>query len=221
MEPLRVRISLKGSMVEPPQAFHLDALLGALRVQLEEDAAGAIDPKTVHHDIPVERHTSPSGQWVFKASAFKLLKLTPTFMWMQTGRADLTQVAEDRASGLLNYRASRANLAGGPFKSTVSYLELVWAELTAFAIGDKKAIESLLGACHQIGARRATGFGNVANIHVEPVALKDCHWDWRALPEDFNQATSHDEPLVMASGNLNAPYWDRRTYVTVLLPSGL
>lgn len=221
MDPLRISISLRGPMVEPLQAFHLDALLGSLRVQMEEDARGAIDPKTVHHDIPVDRYTSPSGAWVFKASAFKLTKLSPTFLWMQTGRANLIQAAEDRASGLLSLRSAKPVTAGGPFKSSVSQVDMVWAELTAYAIGNQLEIEKLLAQCAQVGARRSTGFGNVSSIEVEVVDQSLCHWDWRALPEDYNEHLTHSDSLVLAQGNLRAPYWDKRSYERVFVPSSL
>lgn len=221
MDTLRIRITLNRPMAEPKQAFHLDALLSALHVARLEEKQGAIDPRSVHHDLPLERYTSPSGKWVFKASAFQLERSSDSFLWMTTGRSDLSQVAEDRASGFLKLRKAKVNPAGGFFKSSMSNTELVWANLTAWVVGDKAEIEQLLAGCDQVGGRRGLGFGNVASIAVESVPAEECKWDWRALPDDYDQPTTHGESLCLAQGNLKAPYWDRRLYENVLVPTSL
>ncbi|WP_455233414.1 hypothetical protein [Geopseudomonas aromaticivorans] len=221
MQSLRIRISISTPLIEPAQAFHFDALLGALRVKQAEEEQGAIDPRSVHHDLPLDRYVTPSGEWVFKASAFRLHREGQVIPWMMSGRSNLARVAEDRESGFLKLRAAKANIAGGPFKGTIFNVNLVWAELEAWAVGDPVAIEQLLARCHQIGGRRGVGHGQVQGFSVEPVEPEECHWDWRALPPDFDQPLTHDEPLVLAIGNLRAPYWDRRLNQDTLLPAGL
>ncbi|MFK4136682.1 hypothetical protein ACI2KR_31090 [Pseudomonas luteola] len=221
MEPLRITILLNSPIVEPSQPFHFDALLGALKVRQAEAEHGAIDPRSVHHDIPLDRHVTPSGKWVFKASAFKLNKMEEAFNWMMSGRSDLKQAAEDRASGFLKYRTAKPNTAGGPFKASVFHLDLVWGDLVAYAVGDKQAIEQMLAGCSQVGGRRGTGFGNVQSISVESVSIEECHWDWRNLPSDYDIPLTHTESLVQSAGSLHAPYWDRQLHEVVLMPESL
>lgn len=215
---LRVTITLSSPMVEPDNLLHLDGLLAALRVrQAEAATAEPVDPLQVQHDIPLERYTSPSGEWVFKASAFQLQRETETRMWMQTGRTDLVRVAEDRQSGLLKLRTSKPNLAGGPFKSSAYHYPVLWACLVAFCVGDKQAIENLLKDCDQIGGRRGVGSGKIQSIEVSAIQEMDCNWMYRAMPVDAANLKGQGE-YAQAMKGLRPPYWDRTKHLPVLTP---
>jgi len=216
MQPLKITIELQTPMVDPGELLHLDALLGALKVKQVKRVLGeAINPRDYHHDIPVDRHSSPSGQWVFKASAFQLAHEAPPQMWMHTGRLSLTQAARHRNEGFLRHKSPKASIAGGAFKTTLFHMPITFATLTAYCIGDQKGIEALLADCLHIGARRGTGFGQVSKITVEQVPEAECSWQYRSLPSDATEiADSH----ALAVGGLQAPYWDRSLHVPVLTP---
>ncbi len=217
-EHLKVVIRLRTPMKEPDNLFHLDALLAAMRVQEAEALSGApVEPSEVQHDLPVERYIAPSGEWVFKASAFHLARESEVRMWMQTGRTDLTRFASDRASGFVKMRASKPNLAGGFFKSSAFHYPLVWAELTAYCIGDKARVESLLARCEQIGGRRGVGSGVVESIEVQVVDQDECVWAYRTMPQGAEREM-RGILFAQAVRALRPPYWDRASQVAALQP---
>lgn len=219
MDALKVTISLSTPMAEPGDLFHLDALMGALRVAQERAIQGdGIDPRAYHHDLPLERYQTRSGQWVFKASAFRLERLSETTNWMQTGRLNVAEAARHRAEGFLRLRAAKPNLAGGPFKTSLYHIPIVWANLTAFCVGDADAVRALLANCAQVGGRRGVGFGQVSSITVEVVAQEHCPWFWRAMPDDAEGVDLDQYALAMSC--LAAPYWDRALQRPVLVPTG-
>lgn len=215
---LRITVTLSTPMVEPDNLLHLDGLLAALRVRQAEAATDEpVDPLQVQHDIPVERYTSPSGEWVFKASAFRLHRETETRNWMQTGRTDLVRVAEDRHSGLLKLRSSKPNLAGGPFKSSAYHYPVLWTGLVAYCVGDKQAIEGLLKDCEQIGGRRGVGSGKIQSIEVSTIPEQECIWVYRALPLDADDLNLQGTYATAMKG-LRPPYWDRTLHQPVNTP---
>lgn len=219
MAHLRISIDISTPMVEPGDLFHLDALLGALRVQKAYAEFGdAINPRDYHYDLPLERYQAPGGDWVFKASAFKLDHQLPLQNWMQTSRINLAEAARHRSEGYLLLRSAKPNPAGGPFKTSIYYKALAWSKLTAYCIGEQSQIETLLRTCKQIGGRRGVGFGLVHNISIEEVSATECLWNWRALPADTDQnLVTSDHALCIAG--LRGPYWDRALHVEALSPT--
>ncbi|WP_312924720.1 hypothetical protein [Stutzerimonas nitrititolerans] len=217
MKPLRITIKLSSPLIEPANLFHLDGLLAALRVKADEHAdQEGFNPRDCQDDLPVERYVSPSGQWVFKASAFTLQRESEPRSWMMTGGLNTTTAAEHRHSGVLNLRSSKPNPAGGHFKGSVFYKPIIWGVLQAWCVGDKAGVEKLLSTCRQVGGKRGTGFGQVESIDVDEVAPADCRWYERALPSDFDGASSDE--LVGAISALRSPYWDRTLHQSVLIP---
>lgn len=216
MKPLRIRISLSTPMMEPGNLFHLDGLLAALRVKQAEVEHGDVNPRDWHHDLPLGKYVSPSGEWVFQASVFSLNSKSPAVPWLITGGINTMTAAEHRASGLLALRSSKPNPAGGHFKGSCFHKPLVWAELEAWCIGEREAIEHLLSNCRQVGGRRGTGFGRVSSVQVEEVSPEECRWYDRALPFDY-EGPGRDA-LVGMIGGLRPPYWDRTQHEPLLAP---
>lgn len=219
MDFIKVSISLRTPMAEPSELFHLDALLGALRVaEVRSEQGDGINPRDHHYDLPLERYTSQSGDWVFKASAFRVEKVESSQNWMQTSRINTAEAARHRHEGLLLHRPSKPNPAGGPFKNSLFHFPVAWAELTAYCVGDKGLISELLSGCRQIGGRRGVGSGQVASITVEVVAEQDCPWACRAMPEDSDKAVLQGE-YALAMSSLRSPYWDRALHQPALIPT--
>lgn len=216
MQPLKITIELSTPMQEPGQLFHLDGLLGAMRVAQAKKIHGeSINPRDYHYDIPVDKEIFPSGEWVFKASAFQIKRETPTFMWMQTGRINLAEAARHRAEGWLKLRAAKPVLGGGPFKTSLYHTALVWADLVAYCIGDKEKVEALLEGCEYIGGRRGVGSGQVKNITVEVLPEEKCCWEYRAMPKEWADPENR-YALVMSA--LSAPYWDKTRHKLTKVP---
>ncbi|CRN66771.1 CRISPR type AFERR-associated protein Csf3 [Pseudomonas aeruginosa] len=219
MDFLKVTINLSTPMVEPGDLFHLDALLGALHVnEVRTELGDGINPRDHHYDLPLEQYRSRSGQWVFKASAFRINKLIASQNWMQTSRINTTEAARHRSEGLLLLRAAKPNPAGGPFKNSLYHLPLAWATLTAYCVGDQARIAKLLSQCRQVGGRRGVGCGRVAGFAVEIVPEEECAWAWRAMPEDSDEICLFGE-YALAMSSLKSPYWDRTLHQPVLIPT--
>lgn len=217
MKPLRVDIVLQTPMVQAKELLHLDALLGAIKVRQVRKALGdGIDPRLHHHELPLERYTTKSGEWVFKASAFTLTPDIPSQQWMQTGKLGLSEAARHRNEGWLAMRAAKPVLGGGPFKHSIYYEALASGCMTAWCIGNQSEIEALLAECTQIGSRRGVGFGRVHAIMVEQIQPEECLWQHRALPLDAEEATKSHVP---AWAGLHAPYWDKTLHHEVLMPT--
>lgn len=219
MDFLKVTISLRTPMLEPGDLFHLDALLGALRVnEVRHELGEGIDPRDHHYDLPLAKYHTPSGQWVFKASAFRLQKHIAAQNWMQTSRINIPEAARHRSEGLLLLKAAKPNPAGGPFKNSLFHFQLAWGTLTAYCIGDLTRVAELLSQCRQIGGRRGVGCGQVANVEVEVVAESECAWAWRAMPEDSEEKYLEGE-YALAMAAVRGPYWDRTTHRPALIPT--
>lgn len=216
MTPLKITITLQSALAEPEQAFHLDALLSALRVKREEALGIAENPLVFQHDIPVEKHICPSGDWVFKASTFKILREAPHFVEMRTSRIDFTRAAELRDEGFLRLRSSKPNPAGGAFKRTISSHTAVWASLEAFCIGDKILISDMLADCTHVGGKRSLGYGRVKSITVEEIPEDQCHWQLRNLPVDFDGQIKTQ--MARGYSALRSPYWLRTNHQEVQIP---
>ncbi|MFO6995388.1 hypothetical protein P3D53_14190 [Pseudomonas aeruginosa] len=221
MDFLKVTINLSTPMVEPGDLFHLDALLGALRVsEVRAELGDGINPRDHHYDLPLEQYRSRSGQWVFKASAFRVHKQAASQNWMQTSRINTTEAARHRSEGFLLLRAAKPNPAGGPFKNSLYHYPLAWATITAYCVGDKVRIADLLSQCRQIGGRRGVGSGRVAGFSVEVVPESECAWAWRAMPDDSDESTLTGEYALSMSA-LQSPYWDRSLHKPALVPMSL
>lgn len=218
--PFHVLIKLRTPLVEPKNPFHLDALLSALRVQKAAELDSSLDPRSVHHDLPLERYISPSGEWCFKASAFHYIRHAEAFPWMATSRFNIEQASEDRFRGFLKTRSLTPNLAGGPFKMSKFTIDLLWADIEAWGVGDILAIRQLLSGCQQVGARRGTAYGAVKHIEVEPESADACQWFRRTLPADVEKDFGQGQ-MTFAMGHLRAPYWDRREHRRVAIPLDL
>ena len=219
MDFLKVTINLSTPMMEPGDLFHLDALLGALRVnEVRAQLGDGINPRDHHYDLPLEQYHSQSGQWVFKASALRLHKAIASQNWMQTSRISITEASRHRSQGLLLHRAVKPNPAGGPFKNSLYHFPLAWGTLTAYCVGDQARVADLLSQCRQIGGRRGVGSGQVASFTVEVVPEAECEWAWRSMPEDTDESIlAGDYALAMSS--LRSPYWDRALHQPTLIPT--
>lgn len=219
MDFLKVTINLRTPMVEPGDLFHLDALLGALRVsEVRAELGDGINPRDHHYDLPLEKYHSGSGQWVFKASAFRIEKLAESENWMQTSRINTAEAARHRSEGFLQLRAAKPNPAGGPFKNSLYHFPLLWATLTAFCVGDRFRVAELLSQCRQVGGRRGVGSGLVSSILVEVVPEAECNWAQRAMPDDCDESALVGE-YVLSMSALRSPYWDRGLHQPALVPT--
>lgn len=215
MEPLWVIIELERPLALGTRPMHLDGLLSFARVeQAAED--GETDPWALQHDLPLERYTSPSGQWCFKASLLAPCPASEPFTVLLTGRIEAARVVQDRETVLDTGRTTKINPAGGYFKGSIFNQSVQWVDrLVASAVGEKAEIERLMQRITAVGRRRNIGFGAVRSVTVLPSSDEEA-WSWRTLPSDadFEPAVT----MALSDGNLHAPYWKRASAVESIEP---
>lgn len=212
-EPLKVTIKLLTGYAQGDQPFHLDALLGALRLQLVTQSVYNV--REYHHDLPLQKHVV-GDKWVFKASLLQPQNVIARELQMQTGRMSVEAAAQSRASGFLHYRPNKPNPSGGYFKGSLYHVPLTHAaSLVAYCVGDLNGVRQLLELCHQVGARRGVGYGKVESVQVEPVALEQCDWQNRHMPYNGEPEPGYS----LAVGSLVSPYWDRSQFEPLLVPN--
>lgn len=222
MEPIKITIQLRRPMVAPNHLFHADALLAGLKVeQAEQEAGCAVNPEDHQHDLPIERYHSPSGEWCFKASAFNLVMEEGSILQNRfaTRRISEPDAADLIQEGLVQTRQSKPNRAGGNFKMGLSSYLCGWYKATAYLVADKQKIEQLLSGLTNIGARRGINSGEVESVKVESVPEKECLWQRRALPFDFDQEVDESIALCKAVACIRPPYWNKGAYRMVLEPA--
>lgn len=215
-EPIQVTVKFLSPMLVPAHPVTLDGLLSGLLVRKLEDE-GHNEPWSKQHDLPLDKYTSPSGEWVFKASQFRGKRQMEPFQSMMTSRINKVMAVQDIEDGLLPFRGSSLPTDGGAFKSVLDRSIMQWVDsMTAFGFGDVDKVSDLLQTMSYFGGKRATGAGQVDCVTVEPIHEDDCRWYHRPLPKDFDQSAGIT--FVPAVGTLRAPYWKRENGQEILVP---
>jgi len=166
-QPLRVEFTVRnGSPIrEPKHIIHLDALLAFVAVQ-RSMADGAQD-YSAQENLPLDILTHPEATHsVWAASGlFYEAQMKELRYWSR--KTNTAAVAEAQGSGILKMRGDKVSTSSGPWKAYSEFEPLLHVRtLTAWCIGDKEAIEDLLGDIHFIGKRRSRGYGEVESIQV-------------------------------------------------------
>lgn len=131
--------------------------------------------------------------------------------------ADAPMVADFPKSGASrspkSLRMDKINLASGEHRNFQFFLPAFQARYaTAWCIGDKSAIQSLLSRhIKSIGRKGAAGFGAVKRITVEDDTDAHENWKRRNMPSEIEGYS----PVV---GNLAPPYWKAENRQVVWVP---
>lgn len=217
MEPLRITAVLVRPVLSLSHPIMLDGVLAAAKVKRAE-IAGHPDPWSVQDDLPLARYESPSGQWVWQASAFVPQPLSEHLPLLQTSRHDLARMTQDIDDGLVQIRKAKINPAGGMFRTSYEYLRAQWwQQAHADCIGDRDAIADLLQEITHLGGRRSLGLGEVSEWRVDVIDAGSCRWMRRPMPADSDAAAS-DISYAPAMQTLRPPYWRKTARQTALVP---
>lgn len=157
MIPICVTARMRGPMTGAPMLDGLLAFVVARRAGL---VAGFGPMQTI--EIPVARE--PGGRFHLCSSA--------VVEWVAHERRFINRrfpVAEAQLPGMTPMR--RVNLSAGPCRSYRLPGDVAFAEDDAvrwYLVGDRDAVEDLLGEVTHLGKRRGAGRGAVARWEVEP-----------------------------------------------------
>lgn len=159
MEKLKITLSLLSPLVTNGGFMTLDALLAALIF----DQCG--DLEKAHADIPLK---NSNGLWYGSAAIFEKIDTEKKgFVANLHARhdLDLDLVAKNKVGNVhKSIGLTRRRDYGAVFNSYRMYTA---REITWYATGDKEQIQVLLSELEFIGKRRASGFGQVANLVIE------------------------------------------------------
>ena len=217
MQPLRITAILVRPVLSLSHPIMLDGLLAAARVKRAE-MDGHPDPWSVQDDLPLARYESPSGCWIWKASAFVPQPVSEHLPLLQTSRHNLARMAEDIEDGLVRMRKAKINPAGGMFRSSYEYLRVQWwQQAYADCIGDRAAIADLLQEITHLGGRRSLGLGEVRQWQIDPIDAESCLWMRRPMPADSDVPAS-DISYALAMQTLRPPYWRKTARQIALVP---
>jgi CRISPR type IV-associated protein Csf3 len=214
-QPFKISVRLDRPIHVGGHPVAADGVLSALVVEAAA-ADGHPDPWSVQHELPLERHTTASGQWVFKASVFRPQAPDMPYSFSMVSRVDAHQAAYDLERGVFQTKQVTPHIGGGAFKMSFFPVLAQWAEAwEAHAVGDIDVVRELLGGLTHLGGRRGIGLGAIRSIEVIPEEA-NVLWTDRALPSDFEGETAR--PMAGAMVTLAAPYWKRSNAVEALLP---
>lgn len=218
MEPLEIRAELYGRVMLPAEGvIHLDALLMAAVARIECRPLALDETQLAEIPIPVAR--SACGRYYLASASVShvrarevrwINKRFPIAEWQQLGAGKSAQ---------------RVQVSAGPSKSFRTPAEahrLEGDQLTWWCVGERDAIDRLLGAITSVGRLRGHGEGEVRTWAVEPCepwgegfpVLSADGSALRTLPLDTPGLGEH----VPRFGNLAPPYWRRTTEELVAAP---
>jgi CRISPR type IV-associated protein Csf3 len=199
-----------------------DALLGALAAYRE----GRIDPPAAKEirdlKLPLEEGGREKRFYLASAVYFDRPALVRSFNWTRMG--DWTDAAYRCAKtgrGGKNPLAEDPNPASGAFRRWRNSLLVVSAPYCRFWFrGDRAAVEDLLAGLSHVGARRAAGFGKVADVAVRPcphdlTTTSPQGFAMRPLPVD--EAPEGAKGMA-AWAAYRPPYWDPANAALCYLP---
>lgn len=210
MTPLRIDMEIGGPMYPQAHPLHLDSLIASQMVLAQSSPPNETQLAQLLDTLPFER-AHFGEEWVWKASAVQFVwEGLPTHeSWtMPVSNADLYQQIEN---GIVNMRGtSKIDTARGEFKAGMGLHESRWAKSArAWAIGDKKILERLLGTLHQIGTKRRLGAGRIRSLTVNEDPEASTLWANRYLPVSAKQG-------IPVEGTFRPPYFARDQQKMVL-----
>lgn len=238
-EPLKITFQVAGGWVPPPLPLHLDALLAYCVTQRdlvdieEEPTVEAL--RALGERLPLAKYEQ-DGEWVWKASAITVAGQVRNDSQFFTQRRDRVEYAEGVRDGRIQHGRYRAGSDMKPYQLQIDTLRGVHRnllgfypvqrsmdgyllELTAWCVGDRDLLESLLldetRRPSHLGARRRSGQGRIASIRIDADATALDKWAMRVRPWAF----SPDDTPIQAAWR--APYWLAENRGIAFIPPGL
>lgn len=216
--PLKITFTFASPVVmDSEYPIHLDALLAYAMVEsaCENRVADAWLEGT---NLPLER-AGEGDSWVFKASRLIFMPAAPREMLNMQRKSDPTIFYDEFDKGLWGFPLSKngapstktpptINTKSGQFRAYQFYVAVQWMEKAeAWCVGDRGAIEQLLGRLAYVGKMGRNGWGAISDIRVEVDPEANEKWAIRVLPEDVPGTPGIEYTSVMSPPR--APYWNK------------
>lgn len=214
MDKIRVTLSLGSPIVTNGGYMTLDALLAGIIF----DQTG--DLEKAHGDIPL---ANTEGLWHGSAAIVE-----------KTNVGHMAFVANLRAMHDLEHELIAKNKRGEVYRRIGqtrrsdygavmnSYRSFTAPEITWYAIGDPDKIEALLKDVEFIGKRRASGYGQVLGLRIEPDELDGVIGHFgeplRPVPVDLFQG---DKTSIKADAAWRPAYWNPVNRGICFVPEGV
>lgn len=221
MEPLWVRFRFCSPIVfDSEHPIHLDALL-AWAVVDTPGPQGQLAPWSTGDDLShiVESHSSPSGEWVWKASALNFTPLSEKFLTNNVRLSDPLIYMKGFDSEVIESSRPRKFIdrRSGQERAYNFLMAYQWMEKAeAWCVGDCDRITLLLKRLTCIGKLTRNGFGLISDVTVAPCRLDECRWRDRVLPSGVEG--EKDVDYVPALRCLRPPYWHKTHRVMAMAP---
>jgi CRISPR type IV-associated protein Csf3 len=208
-----VTAQLRGGIVMQ-RPVHLDALLGAAIVRIEDLPRAQSAAECVELPIPLARERG-----VYFASASSSVVEEHSLAWVNKRfPIDMAQQLGDDAVSSIQITAG----INKSFREPVAVSHLERDRLEWWCIGDQTEIERLLRAVPYVASKRRFGYGEVDRWTVEPcepwgegfpvlrngLPTRNLPADWPGLSEQAERSYASVRP----------PYWDRTTVVLAAVP---
>ena len=223
MQPLRVEFKLVGPWAPPSYGVHFDGLVAHAAVKdglrgevvaasaLSED--GETDFASLIADLPFDKYTSQAG-WCWKASKLLRIKTHGQERRYMTAKTPVNTMARAIGDGTVETKGgSIIDTVRGIGKNSSLYYTIEHTEeLHAYCIGDKDALDYLLGHIVAVGIKPRIGHGSLAQFEdgkyfkIVPDDQALTKWKLRNLPDRL------EENMVPGIGTIHPPYWKDKSY---------
>ncbi len=220
MEPLRIEWKLTSDWVPPHHGLHLDGLiaLAVVRDSLSSSYQGeGVDYAKLISDLPFERFDSTPSEatrteqtWCWKASMIEVIGYHGQSRRYLTAKTPVDAMAQAIVDGVVEAKGGAyIDTLRGPAKNSALFYTVEYAErLQAWCIGDKDALEDLLGRIDAIGVKSRIGHGSLIPFEdgrlfkITPDPEAATRWQHRNLPVKLH------ERLYPGIATLQPPYWN-------------
>lgn len=215
MEPLRVTWKFSSPKAVSPHATHLDDLV-AWAVVNRATKSGLYDaPFLERENLPLAEE---GGVW--KASRIIFTPASEVFLVPFIRRGNPIDFAEAKRAGIFESNKNQFTVGTGPYKAFDLRLPVQWIKsATAWCIGDREEITSLLSDVTTIGKWWKNGYGRVKSLTVEQADTTEAErWRERALPAGSGMELPGVQ-YSLAQGRYRPPYWEKTGTGMVVIPA--
>lgn len=211
--PVRVTATLLTPMLARETPPLLDGVLAWAAVQADIQAdvpadppsdapSDAADPYAAQDRLPLAAVVSPSGAWVWQASACCPWPLAEPELHTRYHRLDLHALLADEARGLVTLptlTTDQPHAYQGQYKGVIARDPMrPTLAAVAWAIADPEAVRALLARVTHLGGARRYDAGRVLAWDVAPDPDAAALWAVRPLPSDLDRTVEQAAARAVA-----------------------
>ncbi|MFW5886443.1 MAG: type IV CRISPR-associated protein Csf3 [Bacteroidota bacterium] len=206
MQNLRIDFKLLTPINAPTKFMHLDAILAWCAVQQADYDLSAQD------NLPLEKHIG-AEDWCWKSSClvFEIPEIRGNIPYVR--KYDIWNWGLDYDEVIHKKNLGNINNKSGPYKAfTFCAQTLSVKNISAWCVGNKKAIETLLDSLTHIGKLTRMDLGRIMEKSVVEDKRASELWKMRTMPDYING-------YKQTFATLRPPYWQRSMRKMVWQPT--